>query len=61
MSPSNLVSLAKYPPADAPSLRIYYRHCGEDWEDTWSSAVDSECPVCGKDIEAYEWEEIDDA
>lgn len=35
-----------------------YRHCGEEWEDTWSCACNSECPVCGtKDIEPYESEE----
>ena len=39
-------------------LRITYEHCGVEWVDEWSCACDSECPVCGADIEASEWEEI---
>jgi hypothetical protein len=41
-----------------PVYRIRYRHCGTEWEDIWSCACDSECPVCGAAIEAYDSELI---
>jgi hypothetical protein len=37
---------------------ITYKHCGTTWHDVWSCACDSECPVCGKDIEALDWQEL---
>lgn len=39
---------------------IYYSHCGEEWEDVWSCACDSECPECGADIEPYDYEDLAD-
>jgi hypothetical protein len=43
-----------------PWFRIRYHHkaCGVSWEDEWSCACDSECPRCGMDIEALDWEAI---
>lgn len=38
-------------------LRVRYEHCGVSWEDVWPCACDSECPVCGLDIEATSWED----
>lgn len=43
--------------------RVYYRHVdcpvrpGIEWDDLWTCACDSECPACGADIEADEYEE----
>jgi hypothetical protein len=40
-------------------LLIHYvcPRCGEDWEETWECACDSECGKCGlKNIEALSWE-----
>ena len=39
---------------------LTYRHCGQEWQDEWDSIVDNECPVCGHDIEAVEYEEMPD-
>jgi hypothetical protein len=36
-----------------------YRHCGQEWEDRWSCACNDKCPVCDKEIEPYESEEMD--
>jgi hypothetical protein len=36
----------------------HYRHCGQEWEDRWSSACNDRCPVCNAEIEPYESEEI---
>lgn len=33
-----------------------YRHCGIEWEDTWSCACNDRCPVCNKEIEPYKSE-----
>lgn len=34
--------------------------CEHKWVEIWSCACDSECPKCGtKNIEAYDWEEIE--
>ncbi len=38
----------------------YYRHCGVEWQDTWSCACNDECPKCGGEIEPYEWDEQGD-
>lgn len=41
-------------------MDIEYRcpECGHEWQEQWSSACDSECPVCGiKNITALHWEE----
>lgn len=47
------------------TFRIFYVHkdCkvdpGVEWQDTWSSAVNGECPACNTtDIEPVDWEEI---
>jgi hypothetical protein len=49
--------------SDEPQLLIQYRHddCkvdpGVEWTDTWSSAVDGECPACGmRNIVPVSWE-----
>jgi hypothetical protein len=37
----------------------FYKHCNTEWDDTWDSMCNDECPVCGeKDIEPYKSEEI---
>lgn len=36
-----------------------YEHCGQQWEGQWSCCCNDDCPVCGKEIEPYESEEID--
>lgn len=38
--------------------RSYYQHCGEEWQSIWDSACNDECPVCGKEIEPYDYEEV---
>ena len=49
---------------EAPLLLIRYRHddCevrpGITWTSKWSCACDDECPACGVDIEASDWEEL---
>jgi hypothetical protein len=35
-----------------------YRHCGTQWTDLWDCACDDECPVCGNEIQSYEYEEV---
>lgn len=45
--------------ADEPmGYRIRYRHCGQEWEDTWSCASNDECPVCGAEIEPFDSEAL---
>lgn len=39
------------------NLTIFYTHCGQSWQDEWSCACDSDCPECGKPIEAFYWVE----
>jgi hypothetical protein len=39
-------------------FRNSYRHCGQEWEDEWDSMCNDRCPVCNKEIEPYESEEI---
>jgi len=44
-------------------LRIAYEcDCGEEWQDEWSCACDSECPACGMTCEALDYDdcEMDD-
>ena len=38
---------------------VFYRHCGVSWQDQRSCPCNGECPVCGKEIEPYDWEEHD--
>ena len=43
-----------------PLLDIEYRcpTCGHEWQEQWTSACDSECPLCGTtDITALSWDE----
>lgn len=43
-----------------PTLLIEYRCpcCGHEWDDTWTSAVDSDCPECdARDITPTNWRE----
>lgn len=40
-------------------LVIRYEHCDHVWFDTYECACDSECPVCGKDIEPLGWEDAE--
>jgi hypothetical protein len=40
-------------------FRNYYRHCDEEWEDTWSCACNSRCPTCDAEIEPYDYEALD--
>ena len=35
---------------------VFYRHCGVSWQDQRSCPCNGECPVCGKEIEPYDWE-----
>jgi hypothetical protein len=39
-----------------PTFTNFYRHCGVEWQDTWTAKSDDECPVCKKDIEPYKSE-----
>lgn len=44
-------------------LHIEYKcpKCSHGWSDTWTSAVDAECPECGTtDISPVSWKEADD-
>ena len=41
-------------------LRVRYEHCGMSWEEVWPCACDTDCPVCGLDVEATSWEEEKD-
>jgi predicted Zn-ribbon and HTH transcriptional regulator len=48
---------------DERLLDIEYRcpECGHEWNEQWSCACDSECPICGtKNITALSWEESDE-
>jgi hypothetical protein len=41
------------------SIRYICPACGEDWEEVWECACDSECPKCGaRNVEAHEWNEV---
>lgn len=40
-------------------FRMTYEHCGETWQDDYSCACNSECPVCHeKDIEPTKVEDL---
>jgi hypothetical protein len=38
----------------------YYRHeeCKAEWTDEWSCACNDSCPVCGDEIEPYDWDDL---
>ncbi len=41
---------------------IFYEcDCGNTWEDEWSCACDDECPECGRDVEASDWNVTEDS
>jgi hypothetical protein len=45
-------------PEDEEKYRMYYRHCGVEWQMVWSCACNDQCPKCGtKDIQPFAWEE----
>lgn len=42
--------------------RNFYRcpRCGHDWQDSWDSQCDDDCPECGcRHVSPYESEEVD--
>lgn len=39
-------------------FRNFYRHCGGEWDDTWSCKCNDECPKCGAEIEPYRSEDL---
>ena len=42
------------------TVRNFYVHCGETWEDDWSCGCNDMCPKCQtKDIEPYHSEEVE--
>jgi hypothetical protein len=36
-----------------------FEHCDETWEQVWCCACNSECPVCGREIEPIDYEEVE--
>lgn len=34
----------------------YYAHCGVRWQDTWDCDCNSDCPVCEREIESYDYD-----
>lgn len=38
--------------------KYHCEDCNTKWEDTWSCAVDNECPRCNADISPYNSEEV---
>lgn len=40
-------------------FRMFYSHCGTEWEDTWSCACNDRCPVCNREIEPYDFGEME--
>jgi hypothetical protein len=49
-----------------PLYHIYYRHedCpvepGIEWEDEWECACNDHCPACDREIEPYDYENMND-
>lgn len=39
-------------------FRNHYQHCGTEWTEEWSCACNDRCPVCNREIEPAESEEI---
>ena len=47
------------PNPEVARFRMTYEHCSTTWRDEWSSACNSQCPVCGtKDIEPTTVEDV---
>jgi len=36
----------------------YFSHCNTEWEDEWSCACNDDCPVCGREIEPYDYKQV---
>lgn len=55
-----IVLITKAPSDDSPvKYRNFYRcSCTHEWEDTWDSMCNDRCPVCNKEIEPYQSNEI---
>jgi hypothetical protein len=45
------------PSPEEAVFTIFYEHCGVSWQHEWSCPCNDDCPVCGKEIEPYDWEE----
>ncbi len=42
-------------------FKNFYRcPCGEEWDDVWSCTCNDKCCSCGKEIEPYKSEDIED-
>jgi len=52
------VSRDKDAPEGARYFRLLYEHCGVMWWDDWDCIVNDECPVCRKEIEPYEVQDL---
>lgn len=48
-------------PEEPHVVRNFYRHCGVEWDDTWSCGCNDDCPVCGKEIEPYDSEDLEES
>ena len=56
--------VSREPEVEEPMFRIFYTcpDCGEEWEDTHTSACDAECPKCdARNISPVDWEDADEA
>lgn len=43
---------------EAPQFVNHYRHCGQEWSDTWSSMCNDKCPKCNAEIEPHKSDEV---
>lgn len=41
-------------------INYYECPCGCMWTDTWDCNCNDRCPECNKEIEPYDWEEIEE-
>lgn len=39
-------------------FRNHYRHCGQEWSDEWSCMSNDRCPVCNREIEPYDSDDL---
>jgi hypothetical protein len=46
------------PDEDEAKFRNHYRHCGQEWTDDWSCQCNDRCPVCRKEIEPYQSDDL---
>jgi len=56
--PTGVAACADVESEEPTRYRNRYRHCGQDWGDTWSCACNDKCPVCNAEIEPFESERI---